>query len=223
MFAGVYHWFPKMYGRFMNNTLGYVHFFMTFVGAYVIFLANALRRSCSRYPHRIDYSSWESFKQFGDLNKIISIAVILVFFAQLIFVVNYFVSIWKGRKVTNSNPWEANSLEWTTPIHPGHGNWDGPIPTVYRWAYDYKDNGEGGDHVMQHIPLKPKKRIRLGIRPMRQQNILIKQDMLIMQKLKDYQQLMKLNLSMLVVFSSVTGYIIIPELTITIPNLLYLF
>lgn len=155
MFAGVYHWFPKMYGRFMNNTLGYVHFFITFIGAYVIFWPMHYEGVAGMPRRYYDYSSWESFNQFGDLNKVISVAAILVFFAQLVFVVNYFVSIWKGKKVTNSNPWEANSLEWTTPIHPGHGNWDGPIPTVYRWAYDYKDNGEGGDHVMQHIPLKP--------------------------------------------------------------------
>jgi len=154
MFAGVYHWFPKMYGRFMNNTLGYIHFFITFVGSYVIFWPMHYEGVAGMPRRYYDFSSWQSFHQFTELNKMISVAAIIVFFGQLIFVFNYFVSIWKGRKVTTLNPWNANSLEWTTPIHPGHGNWDGPIPEVHRWAYDYKDNGEGGDFVPQHIPLK---------------------------------------------------------------------
>ncbi len=154
MFAGVYHWFPKMYGRFMNNTLGYIHFFITFVGAYVIFWPMHYEGIAGMPRRYYDYSSWESFKQFADLNQMISIAAIIVFFAQLLFVFNYFVSVWKGKKVTTKNPWNANSLEWTTPILPGHGNWDGPIPEVHRWAYDYKDNGEGGDFIPQNVPLR---------------------------------------------------------------------
>jgi cytochrome c oxidase subunit I len=154
MFAGVYHWFPKMYGRFMNNTLGYIHFFITFVGSYVIFWPMHYEGVAGMPRRYYDFSAWESFKQFGELNQMISIAAIIVFFAQLVFVFNYFVSVWKGKKVTTKNPWNANSLEWTTPILPGHGNWDGPIPEVHRWAYDYKDNGEGGDFIPQHIPLK---------------------------------------------------------------------
>ena len=154
MYAGVYHWFPKMYGRFMNNTLGYIHFFVTFIGSYVIFWPMHYEGVAGMPRRYYDFSAWESFKQFGELNQMISIAAIIVFFAQLLFVFNYFVSIWKGKKVTDPNPWQANSLEWTTPIKPGHGNWDGPIPEVHRWAYDYKDNGEGGDFIPQHIPLK---------------------------------------------------------------------
>jgi cytochrome c oxidase subunit 1 len=154
MFAGIYHWYPKMYGRFMNNTLGYIHFFVTFIGSYVIFWPMHYEGVAGMPRRYYDFSAWESFKQFGELNQMISIAAIIVFFAQILFVFNYFVSIWKGKKVTDPNPWQANSLEWTTPIKPGHGNWDGPIPEVHRWAYDYKDNGEGGDFIPQHIPLK---------------------------------------------------------------------
>ncbi|GBL35933.1 alternative cytochrome c oxidase subunit 1 [Filimonas sp.] len=154
MFAGVYHWFPKMYGRFMNNTLGYIHFFITFIGSYVIFWPMHYEGIAGMPRRYYDFSAWESFKQFADLNQMISVAAIIVFLAQLLFVFNYFVSVWKGKKVTTKNPWNANTLEWTTPILPGHGNWDGPIPEVHRWAYDYKDNGEGGDFIPQHIPLK---------------------------------------------------------------------
>jgi cytochrome c oxidase subunit 1 len=154
MFAGVYHWFPKMYGRFMNNTLGYIHFFITFAGSYVIFWPMHYEGLAGMPRRYYDFTNWESFKQFADLNHMISIAAIIVFFAQLLFVFNYFVSIWKGKKVTTQNPWNANSLEWTTPILPGHGNWDGPIPEVHRWAYDYRDNGEGGDFIPQNVPLR---------------------------------------------------------------------
>ena len=101
-----------------------------------------------------DYRAWESFSQFDSLNGFISIAAIVVFFAQLLFVVNFFVSIFRGRKVLVKNPWGAPSLEWTTPINPGHGNWEGEIPTVYRWPYDYKDDGNGNDFIPQTVPLR---------------------------------------------------------------------
>ena len=65
----------------------------------------------------------------------------IVFAVQILFLVNFFYSIWKGRKVTSQNPWGSTTLEWTTPIHPGHGNWVGEIPEVYRWAYDYGKDG----------------------------------------------------------------------------------
>ncbi len=71
------------------------------------------------------------------------------------FVFNFFYSIFKGRKVTTQNPWQANTLEWTTPIHPGHGNWPGEIPEVHRWAYDYGKDGskDGKDFILQTEPL----------------------------------------------------------------------
>ena len=154
MFAGVYHWFPKMFGRFMNNTLGYIHFFMTFIGAYLIFWPMHYEGIAGMPRRYYDYSAWQSFKQFNGLNAFISVVVILVFFAQLLFVVNFFTSIWRGRRVMSMNPWNATSLEWTTPIRPGHGNWPGEIPTVYRWAYDYKDDGHGNDFIPQTVPIR---------------------------------------------------------------------
>jgi cytochrome c oxidase subunit 1 len=101
-----------------------------------------------------DYSAWSSFKQFGPLNHFISVVVIIVFFTQLLFVFNFFMSIFKGRKVTSLNPWGSTTLEWTTPLHPGHGNWEGEIPTVYRWPYDLKDDGNGNDFIPQTVPLR---------------------------------------------------------------------
>lgn len=151
MFAGIYHWFPKMYGRYMNNTLAYIHFWVTLAGAYLIFWPMHYEGLAGMPRRYLDYSNWASFNQFGDLNKFISTVAIIVFAIQLLFVFNFFYSIWKGRKVTTQNPWGATTLEWTAPIHPGHGNWEGEIPEVHRWAYDYSKDGR--DFIPQTEPI----------------------------------------------------------------------
>jgi cytochrome c oxidase subunit I len=141
MFAGIYHWYPKMYGRFMNNTLAYIHFWITLVGAYLIFWPMHYEGLAGMPRRYMDFSGWTSFNQFNDLNRFISIVSIIVFAAQLLFVFNFFYSIFKGRRVRTQNPWESTTLEWTTPINPGHGNWPGEIPEVHRWPYDYGKDG----------------------------------------------------------------------------------
>jgi cytochrome c oxidase subunit 1 len=151
MFCGVYHWFPKMYGRYMNNTMSYIHFWVTFAGAYLIFWPMHYEGLAGMPRRYMDYSGWTSFNQFGDLNRFISTVAMIVFAVQLMFVFNFFYSIFKGRKVTTQNPWQANTLEWTTPIRPGHGNWPGEIPEVHRWAYDYGKDGK--DFILQTEPL----------------------------------------------------------------------
>ncbi len=154
MFAGVYHWFPKMYGRYLNNTLAYIHFWVTLIGAYLIFWPMHYQGLAGMPRRYYDFSNWESFKQFGGLNEFISLVAMIVFAAQLLFVFNFFYSIFKGRKVTVQNPWQANTLEWTTPIRPGHGNWPGEIPEVHRWAYDYAKQGKNGeDFIPQNVPV----------------------------------------------------------------------
>ncbi|MGZ5245465.1 MAG: cytochrome c oxidase subunit I [Flavitalea sp.] len=153
MFAGIYHWFPKMYGRYMNNTMAYIHFWVTLVGAYLIFWPMHYQGLAGMPRRYLDYSNWSSFNQFGDLNKFISTVAMVVFAVQLLFVFNFFYSIWKGRKVTTQNPWGATTLEWTTPIRPGHGNWPGEIPEVHRWSYDYSKDGR--DFIPQTEPVKP--------------------------------------------------------------------
>ncbi len=151
MFAGVYHWFPKMFGRYLNNTLAYIHFWITIVGAYLIFWPMHYQGLSSMPRRYYDFSSWTSFNQFSGLNEFISFVAMIVFAAQLLFVFNFFYSMFKGRKVTDSNPWGANTLEWTTPINPGHGNWPGEIPEVYRGAYDYAKDGK--EFIPQNVPI----------------------------------------------------------------------
>ena len=165
MFAGVYHWFPKIFGRFMNKSMGMAHFFITFVGAYVIFWPMHYL-GLSGVPRRYyAFDVFETFNGYPELNKIISIAAIIVFLAQFIFVINFFYSIYKGKKVTeeNKNPWKSTTLEWTTPINPGHGNWPGAIPEVYRWPYDYSryDDAEE-DFIPQTVPYSEEEKKKMA-------------------------------------------------------------
>lgn len=152
MFTGIYHWFPKMFGRYLNNTLGYLHFWITFVGAYLLFWPMHYEGLAGMPRRYYDYTNWESFKMFAGLNVFLTIVSIVVFAAQLLFVFNFFYSMYKGRKVTSQNPWGATTLEWTTPINPGHGNWVGEIPEVHRWAYDYGKDGK--DFISQTTPIR---------------------------------------------------------------------
>ncbi len=153
MFAGIYHWFPKMFGRYMNNTLGYIHFTVTLIGSYMIFWPMHYMGMTGVPRRYYAFESFEFFNQYGGMNQFISVFAIIVFCAQLLFVFNFFYSIYKGRKATELNPWGATTLEWTTPLRPGHGNWPGDIPEVYRWPYDYGKDGH--EFIPQTEPLKP--------------------------------------------------------------------
>ena len=157
MFAGVYHWFPKMFGRMMNTRLGYAHFWITLVGAYGVFfpmhfvgLAGAPRRY-------YDYSVYADFDSVSgdmmmDLNVIITIFAIIAALGQLLFLFNFFYSIFRGPKAPQ-NPWNSNTLEWTTPVEHVHGNWPGALPEVHRWPYDYSKPGADTDFIPQDVPL----------------------------------------------------------------------
>jgi len=152
MFAGIYHWFPKMFdGRMMNKSLGIIHFFITFVGAYLVFWPMHYM-GMSGVPRR--YFAFEVFdfaSQYGGMNKFISIMAILVFFGQFLFIFNFIYSAIKGKRSKSKNPWGATTLEWTTPIKGIHGNWPGDLPTVHRWPYDYGKNGI--EFIPQTVPL----------------------------------------------------------------------
>ena len=141
MFAGIYHWFPKMFGRHMNPFLGYIHFWITLAAAYLIFWPMYYEGLAGMPRRYFDFTGWVSFNQFEGLNEFISAIAIFSFGAQLVFIVNFFLSIFRGERVTEQNPWKANTLEWTTPIEPGHGNWPGEIPEVYRGPYEYGKDG----------------------------------------------------------------------------------
>jgi cytochrome c oxidase subunit 1 len=153
MFAGVYHWFPKMFGRMMNTKLGYAHFWVTFVCGYGVFfpmhfvgLAGAPRRY-------YENSAFTYLDGVTDLNVVISIFAIIGSTGQLIFLFNFFRSIFRGQPAVQ-NPWKGTTLEWTTPVERIHGNWPGALPEVYRWPYDYSNPEHDVDFVPQNVPLK---------------------------------------------------------------------
>ncbi|GAA4846985.1 cytochrome c oxidase subunit I [Algivirga pacifica] len=151
MMAGVYHWFPKMFGRMMNEKLGYVHFWFTFIGAYLVFFPMHYV-GIAGFPRRYySYTNFDFTQSFTDLNMFISAAAIFTVSAQLLFMFNFIFSIFKGKKAP-LNPWNSTTLEWTTPRVPGHGNWPGALPVVYRWPYDYSKPGSEEDGHSDFIP-----------------------------------------------------------------------
>lgn len=151
MLAGVYHWFPKMFGRMMNDRLGGIHFWLTFVGVYLVFFPMHYI-GIAGFPRRYyTWTNFETFQGFADLNMLVSVAAIITLAAQFIFLFNFIYSIFRGR-LAPANPWNATTLEWTTPRNPGHGNWPGEIPSVYRWPYDYSKPGAKDDFIPQTIP-----------------------------------------------------------------------
>lgn len=154
MFAGIYHWFPKMFGRMLNKNLGYVHFWVTAICAYGVFFPMHFI-GLAGLPRR--YYTNTNFPLFDDLQNV---NVLITTFAliggafQLVFLYNFFSSIFYGKKAVQ-NPWKSNTLEWTAPVEHMHGNWPGEIPEVHRWPYDYSNPSHDEDFVPQNIPMKP--------------------------------------------------------------------
>jgi len=160
MMAGIYHWFPRMYGRYLNNTLGYVHFWITFASAYLVFFPMHFM-GIAGVPRR--YYQFTVLPEFGiwmDVNVLITVAALIGGLAQVLFLWNFFYSIFKGKK-SPQNPWKSNTLEWTAPVERLHGNWPGEIPTVYRWPYDYSHPDSEDDFIPQNVPMEPGDEVRL--------------------------------------------------------------
>ncbi|MDR7451652.1 MAG: cbb3-type cytochrome c oxidase subunit I, partial [Armatimonadota bacterium] len=152
IFAGTYHWFPKMFGRFMNERLGKWHFWLTFVGIYLTFfpmhfagIAGMMRRifSTGLYAH-LQGLAW--------VNIFISLAAFMLGAAQLLFIWNLFASLVRGQRAP-ANPWGATTLEWQTSSPPPHGNFPGALPEVHRWPYDYSVPGAPEDFIPQTVPV----------------------------------------------------------------------
>jgi len=153
LFSGVYHWFPKMFGRMMNKNLGYVHFWATAISAYGVFFPMHFI-GLAGLPRR--YYTNTNFPLFDDLqnvNVLITIFALIGGAFTLVFLWNFFYSIFYGEKAVQ-NPWKSNTLEWTTPVEHIHGNWPGEIPEVHRWPYDYSKPGWDVDFVPQNVPMK---------------------------------------------------------------------
>ena len=153
MFAGVYHWFPKLFGRMLNMRLGYLHFWLTIICGYGVFFPMHFTGLAGAPRRYYDYSMYPMFDAFVDLNVLISIFAIVGAVAQGIFLLNFFYSIFRG-PVSPQNPWRSNTLEWTTPVKHIHGNWPGELPVVHRWPYDYSRPDKKEDFVPQTTPIE---------------------------------------------------------------------
>ncbi len=151
MFAGVYHWFPRMYGRMMNKKLGYIHFWLTLIGLYGTFFPMHFLGLAGMPRRYYAFTSYESFDALVNINHIVTVFAIIGGLAQLIFLFNFYYSMRYGKKSVQ-NPWKANTLEWTAPIEHLHGNWPGALPEVHRWPYDYSKPGAPEDFIPQTVP-----------------------------------------------------------------------
>jgi cytochrome c oxidase subunit 1 len=154
LFAALYYWYPKMFGRPMNETLGKIHFWLTtapvfaaFVGMHYLGLAGLLRRT-------YDGTVYEYARPVHGLNTWITVALLTSAVAQVVFIAN-FVGSWFRKRRAEANPWEATTLEWTTPSPAPHLNWPEP-PAVHRGPYEYRVSGAPDGFVPQHVPADPR-------------------------------------------------------------------
>ena len=151
MFAGTFYWFPKMFGRMMNETWGRIHFFITLAGTYAIFMPMHYLGMAAQPRRYSQFTELAYLQHLIPLNKFITYAAILTISAQFIFVINLFWSMFKGPKA-NDNPWEATTLEWSTATPPPHDNFGGKTPVVYHGPYEYSVPGAPKDFTMQTDP-----------------------------------------------------------------------
>ncbi len=151
IFAATYYWFPKMFGRMMNETLGRIHFFFTLAGTYAIFMPMHYLGMAGQTRRYSQFTEVAYQAKMLPLQKFITVAAIITISAQIIFVVNLFWSMFKGPKASD-NPWEATTLEWTTTTPPPHDNFGGVTPVVHHGPYEYGVPGAPRDYVMQNDP-----------------------------------------------------------------------
>ncbi|HUK26083.1 MAG TPA: cbb3-type cytochrome c oxidase subunit I [Terriglobales bacterium] len=151
IFAATYYWFPKMFGRMMNETLGKVHFFLTLVGAYCIFMPMHYLGMAGQPRRYSQFTEVAYLHHLIPLNRFLTYAAIVTVTAQLIFLFNLFWSMAKGPKASD-NPWEATTLEWTTATPPPHDNFGGHTPVVNHGPYEYSVPGSARDYIMQTDP-----------------------------------------------------------------------
>jgi len=149
--GGTYYWFPKMFGRMMNERLGKIHFWLTFVAFYAVFLTQHFLGFGGMPRRYYAFSKFEFLAPIRDMNAFISVAAFVLGAAQLIFLFNFFWSLFRGARA-EQNPWRATTLEWVAPTPPPHGNWGETVPEVYRWPYDYSVPGAPEDFTPQTVP-----------------------------------------------------------------------
>ena len=153
MLAGIYHWYPILFGKMMNKNLGYIHFWVTAISAYGVFFPMHFIGMAGLPRRYYSNTNFPLFDDLADTNQIITMFALMGAAVQLVFLYNFMYNIFYGKKAPQ-NPWKSTTLEWTASQKHIHGNWQGKIPEVHRWPYDYSKPGYKEDFVPQHIPLK---------------------------------------------------------------------
>ncbi len=148
VFAGVTYWYPKMFGRLMNEKIGKIHFWITFVAFNCTFFPMHILGMGGHMRRIYNPLQYDFLKPLQGINVFISISAFVLGSAQFLFLINLiYGAIW-GKKA-DENPWQANTLEWTAPSPPPHGNWPGAIPVVYRGPYEYSSPETAEDYLPQ--------------------------------------------------------------------------
>jgi cytochrome c oxidase subunit 1 len=150
IFAGITFWFPKMFGRMMNEPLNKVHWALTFVFYNLVFFPMHNLGIQGMMRRIYDFTQYEYLQPLQPMNRFISVSAFLLVATQSLYAINFFWSIFKGRKAGN-NPWESNTLEWTVPSPPPHGNF-AQTPIVYRGPYEYSSPESDRDFLPQTEP-----------------------------------------------------------------------
>lgn len=153
VFGGIYHWFPAITGRMLDDRLGKLHFWVTFLGTYAIYFPMHYLGILGMPRRYYNYEGYQFIPPSAHtLNTFITVAALIVGAMQLVFIFNLGWSALRGRRAL-ANPWRAASLEWQTPrTPPGHGNWGPTLPVVHRWAYAYSVPGAPQDFIAQNAP-----------------------------------------------------------------------
>ena len=152
-YAGLTYWYPKMFGRMLNEFWGKVHFWLTVIPFNLIFLSLFVLGAAGQHRRIYDYTHFPELSKpwMWDLRELATISLIVMLLAQVIFLVNFFLNMFRGEKAPK-NPWKANTLEWQAPSPPPHGNFPDGLPTVYRGPYEYSVEGRKEDYWPQNAP-----------------------------------------------------------------------
>jgi cytochrome c oxidase subunit 1 len=151
MFAGMYFWFPKMFGRFLNEGVGKVHFWLTFIGVYAIFMPMHFLGLAGHPRRYFDGTAVLYLAKLQPVHVFISIAAFITIGSQLLFLFNFFWSLKAGKEAKEENPWHATTLEWSIPSPPPHDNFGGLEPVVYHGPYEFSVPGAADDYIPQHL------------------------------------------------------------------------
>ena len=151
MFAGMYFWFPKMFGRFLNEGIGKVHFWLTFVGVYAIFMPMHFLGLAGHPRRYYDASAVTFLQKLQPVHVFITYAAIITIGAQFLFLFNVIWSLFAGKEAKEENPWHATTLEWSIPSPPPHDNFGGVEPVVYHGPYEFSVPGAADDYIPQHL------------------------------------------------------------------------